>query len=114
MCTIMAAATLAALAACTPAPPENTASAAADAACRAQGDATYNALDEDQLARTSQAGLMFAPQPNHVFDAEQMGAMHERDTEVANCERNGTEAAGSVPAGPLTGNIVTPHIVQSP
>jgi hypothetical protein len=100
------------LASCAEPAPENSASAAAAAACTAQGDATYNALDEDQLARTSQSGLLFSPMPNHVFDAEQQGAMHVRDSQIADCERNGTAPASS--AGTLGGGIVTPHIVQTP
>jgi hypothetical protein len=96
--------------------PQTAAGAAADVTCTAQGDATYHALNEDQLARTSQNGLYFAPMPNHVFDAEQMGAMHVRDSEISNCERNGTAAASTTPdaGGPLGGNIVTPHIIQTP
>jgi hypothetical protein len=103
------------LAACADTTPEPSASAAADATCTAQGDATYNALDEDQLARTSQSGLLFSPMPNHVFDAEQEGAMHVRDSQIADCERNGTAPVGqAAAAGTLSGNIVTPHIVQTP
>jgi len=101
------------LAGCTPPEPESSASAAAAATCTAQGDATYNALDEDQLARTSQAGLLFSPMPNHVFDAEQEGAMHVRDSQIADCERNGTAPSTSAGAA-QSGAIVTPHIVQTP
>jgi hypothetical protein len=103
------------LAACTQPPPESAASAAADQTCTAQGDATYHSLSEDQLARTSQNGLLYSP-TTHVFDAERLGALHERDSEIANCERNGTGASSTLPAGGgvLSGNIVTPHIVQTP
>lgn len=99
------------LASCAAPAPESDASAAAAAACTAQGDATYNALDEDQLARTSQSGLLFSPMPNHVFDAEQEGAMHVRDSQIADCERNGTAPSSSAAPG---GSIVVPHIVQTP
>lgn len=90
--------------------PESQAQRADDAACTAQGDATFNALDEDQLARTSQANLPYSGLPNHVFDAEQMGAMHARDSQIARCEAQGNTDQ------PNHGSYqpVTPHIVGTP
>jgi hypothetical protein len=100
----------AALAGCAASAPPATADDADAAACTAQADATYHALDEDQLARTSQAGLLYGAQPTHVFDAEQMGAMHARDSELTQCEQNGNNSAPEVAGVP----VVTPHIVSTP
>jgi hypothetical protein len=97
----------AALAGCAAAP-ESQAQQADDAACTAQADAAYNSMDEDQLARTSQTGLRYAPEPNHVFDGEQLGAEHVRDSDIMNCEDNGNaESKSALDDVPEP----TPHIV---
>jgi hypothetical protein len=97
------------LAGCAASPPESAAQQADDAACTAQADATYNAQNANLLARPSQNGLLYAPSPNHVFDAQKMGAMSARDNQIQQCEQNGN-------AGPSVNGVpvVTPHIVQSP
>jgi hypothetical protein len=101
-----------ALSGCAPAgaPPESAAATADAAACTAQGDATYRALSVDQLARTSQNGLLFAPTPNHVFDAEQMGAEHERDSQITKCEQNGNPGTATTINGVP---VVPPRIISN-
>lgn len=98
------------LAGCAPGMGESQGQVADDNACVAQADATYHALDEDQLARTGQNGLLYGASPTHVFDAEQMGAMHARESQLSNCEQNGNTG------GPRPGGVpvVTPHIVNGP
>jgi hypothetical protein len=90
--------------------PESQAQRADDAACTAQGDATFRALDVDEMARTSQANLPYSGMPNHVFDAEHLGAMHARDSQIARCEDQGNAEA------PQSQNFspVVPHIVTNP
>jgi hypothetical protein len=100
----------AALTACAIAPPQ-TAEQADASACTAQGDAIYNASTLDQQARTSQNGLLFGATPTHVFDAERLGAEHERQSAITNCENNGNTATPDglpAPAAP------PPHIVGTP
>ena len=97
---------LLALAGCAEPPPDPAAQADASA-CTAQADAAYRAQDYDSLARTSQTGLYFANTPNHVFDAEQQGALHQRDSAITNCESNGDNDLRPASGAPL----VTPHIV---
>ncbi|MDE8347539.1 MAG: hypothetical protein POH28_15400, partial [Acidocella sp.] len=84
------------LAGCAPVMGESQGQQADDNACVAQADATYHALDEDQLARTGQNGLLYGATPTHVFDAEQMGAMRARQSELSTCEQNGN-TGGPVP-----------------
>jgi hypothetical protein len=107
---LMVLAACAALAGCA-GHPETASQQADDAACTAQADAGYNQATIDEQARTSQNGLLFAPTPNHVFDAERLGAEHTRDSEIARCEANG--AGGS---NPQVGGVpvVTPHIIGTP
>jgi hypothetical protein len=93
------------------APAPTTAADANDAACTAQGDAIYNANTVDQQARTGQTGLLFGTTPNHVFDAEQLGAQHQRESEISNCEQNGSNASPNQDYG---APLVTPHIINSP
>ncbi len=79
---LMAMVACVALAGCAANAPESNAQQADDAACTAQADALYNSETVDEQARTSQNGLLYAPMPTHVFDAEQLGAEHvprERD-----------------------------------
>jgi hypothetical protein len=106
---LLAALVCGALAGCAASAPETSAQQADDAVCTAQADAAYNAQNVDALSRTSQNGLYFAPTPNHVFDAQRMGSMHVRDSQIEDCEQNGN-AGLSVNGMP----VVAPHIVQSP
>jgi uncharacterized lipoprotein YmbA len=96
-----------ALAGCAGAP-ESQAQKAENAACTAQANAQYNANTVDLGGRTAQTGLMYSATPNHVFDAEQMGAMHQRESQISDCEKtgnnNGQPQTDSVPA-------IVPHIV---
>jgi hypothetical protein len=99
------------LAGCAMGPPESQAQQADDAACAAQADAAYARDSPDLLARTSQNGLIYGATPTHVFDAEQMGAEHDRDSAVTKCEQTGNNA------GPPTVNgvpVVPPQIVGTP
>jgi hypothetical protein len=98
------------LAGCAVGQPESQAQQAETAACTAQGDATYNADTIDEQARTSQNGLLFAPMPNHAFDAEHLGAEHVRDSQITACEQNGNTG------GPMVNGtqVVTPHIIGTP
>lgn len=75
--------------------------------CTAQADAAYQAQNEDALSRTSQNGLLFAPLPNHVFDSQREGSLHERDSQITDCEQNGTASTGIAPGTP----IVAPQIM---
>ena len=98
-----------ALSACA-AGPETAAQQAEDSACTAQGDAQYNQDTVDQEARTVQNGQRYGAMPTQVFDAERMGAMSQRDTQVQNCEEtgsnNGQPMVNGVP-------VVTPHIISN-
>jgi hypothetical protein len=98
---------LGAVAGCSYGPPPSPSEEADDAACTSAADATYKAQNYEALSRTDQAGLYYAPTPNHVFDAQQMGAMHVRDSQITACEQQGSEASSAVPSAPL----VTPHII---
>jgi hypothetical protein len=84
-------------------------SEAADAtACTAAADATYNTQNYDQLSRPSQAGLQFPASPVQVFQAQQLGAEHERESQITNCERNGNTAQPVINGVP----VATPHIIN--
>ncbi len=96
-----------AVAGCSYGPPPSPADEADAAACTSAADATYKAQNYEVLSRTGQNGLYFAPTPNHVFDTQQLGAMHVRDSQITSCEQHGSGAAGAVPSAPL----VTPHII---
>jgi hypothetical protein len=98
------------LAGCAAGQPESQAQQADNAACTAQADATYNANTIDEQARTKQNGLLYAPMPNHAFDAEQLGAQHVRDSQITDCEQNGNKGAPIVNGTP----VVTPHILGTP
>jgi hypothetical protein len=108
---MMAVTACAMLAGCAASQPESQAQQADDAACAAQGDAIYHADTIDEQARTSQNGLIYGATPTHVFDAEQLGALHMRDTAVSNCENNGNDSGPAALGG---GPVVTPHIVGTP
>lgn len=70
-------------------------------ACTQAADATYNAQNYEALSRTSQTGLRYTATPNHVFDAQQQGLLHERDSNITNCVHNGSVANSAVPGAPL-------------
>ena len=84
---------------CSTSAPPSQADQANLATCTAQADATYNAQNYDQLSRTSQHGLRYSATPNHVFDAQQLGSLHERDDQIADCMKNGTGGTASATAG---------------
>ena len=97
-----------ALAACA-APPESTAQQADDTACTQQADTQYQQDTIDEAGHTAQNGLMFGATPTHVFDAERLGALHQRDSQLQDCEEtsnnNGQPEVNGVP-------VVTPHIIN--
>jgi hypothetical protein len=96
------------LAGCAQTPPSQ-AEQADLAACTAAADDTYKAQNYDQLSRTSQTGVLYSATPTAVFNAQQMGAMHARDSQITNCVRNGHNDTSTVIPGPPP---VTPHIIQ--
>ena len=83
---------------------------AENAACAAQAGAIYQQNTVDQEARTDQTGQRYAATPNHVFDAETMGAQHDYQSQVQHCEdtgnNNGQPVVNGVP-------VVTPHIIPN-
>lgn len=83
---------------------------AENAACAAQAGADYQQNTVDQEARTAQPGQRYAAMPNHVFDAETMGAQHVYRSQVQQCEdtgtNNGQPTVNGVP-------VVTPHIITN-
>jgi hypothetical protein len=83
---------------CATSPPPSQADDANLATCTAQADATYNAQNYDQLSRTSQNGLRYSAMPNHVFDAQELGSLHERDDQITACVNNGTAGTASAAA----------------
>jgi hypothetical protein len=83
---------------CATSPPPSQADQADLAACTAQADATYDEQNYDQLSRTSQNGLRYSATPNHVFDAQEMGSLHERDDQINDCVDNGTAGTASAAA----------------
>jgi len=93
---------------CATQPPPTPSQQAEAATCTAQADAAYQAQNEDALSRTSQNGLLFAPVPNHVFDSQRQGSLHERDDQITSCEQNGDTAAAIAPGTP----IVAPQIIS--
>jgi hypothetical protein len=108
---LMAMVACGALAGCAMGQPESAGQQADDAACTAQADAVYHSQTIDEQARTAQPGLIYGATPTHVFDAEQLGAAHVRDSAIANCEQNGAGASGPEVDGTP---VVTPHIVGTP
>ena len=101
-----------ALAGCASGPPPTAAQNADDAACVQAADAAYDAQNYDQLSRTSQTGVRYSATPNHVFDAQRLGSLHVRDSQIMNCERNGNDdtRATLIPGPPPA----TPQIVGQP
>ena len=106
---LLAAGTCLALAGCA-ATPISPAQQADNAACTAQADAQYRQDTVDQEARVDQTGQRYSATPNHVFDAETMGAESQRGHMVQSCEENGNDNGQ-----PVTGNFtpVTPHIITN-
>ncbi len=112
-------AAFAALAGCAVAPPPSPAAEADASACTAQADAAYNAQNYEALSRPSQTGLIYSATPNHVFDAQNLGALHQRDSAITDCEQNGAiagaPATGVAASGTfLTAAPVAPQIVTPP
>jgi hypothetical protein len=105
---LIGAVALAGLAGCAPRPAPSPALQAETAACTAQANAQYDASTVNLQARTSQNGVLFAPNPNHVFDAEQLGALNQRQNSINDCLQNGNDTGKAPVSG---GAIVTPHIV---
>jgi len=99
-----------ALAGCAYGPPPTAAQQADASACTAQADATYNAQNYDALSRPSQNGLYFSQRPNHVFDAQTQGAVHQRDSQITDCEEHGN--SGTDPSA-FAAPLVTPHIIAN-
>lgn len=95
------------LAGCTLSTPPSEADQANLAACTQQADATYQANNYDALARTSQNAVRYSATPNHVFDAEQMGAMNERNNQINDCVQNGNTIRPVIPGPPLVAPTVT-------
>ena len=94
---------------CELSPPPSAADQANLAACTAQADATYNAQNVDALSRTDQTGVRYSATPNHVFDGEQLGLMHQRDSQISNCVDNGTASASALPGKPAPAPQVILH-----
>jgi hypothetical protein len=96
---------------CAIAPPASEADTAELATCTAQADATYDAQNYDQLSRTGQNGLLFSATPDHVFDAQRLGSLHERDDQLADCLRSGTGGTASADAAIPGPAPVAPQII---
>jgi outer membrane murein-binding lipoprotein Lpp len=97
------------LAGCAQTPAPSQADQANVASCTAQADAVYQQDNLNGLARTSQNGLLYAPMPNQVFDAQRMGTMNARDNQISDCVANGNPnnrplAAAPLPAPQIIGN----------
>jgi hypothetical protein len=105
---VLACAAFAGLASCAAPPAPSAAEQAEAATCTAQADATYNAQNYDNLSRTSNANLRYSGLPTHVFDAQNLGAIHARDSQIATCEQNGETGGPGLPgAVPVTPRIIT-------
>jgi hypothetical protein len=83
---------------CAVSPPPSAADQADLATCTSQADAAYDAQNYDSLSRTSQNGLRYSATPNQVFQAQQLGSLHERDDSIADCVRSGSGGAASAQA----------------
>ncbi len=104
------AALLLALAGCAATPPVSQAQQADTAACTAQANTQYQQNTLDLQARPPQLGQRYGAMPTQVFDAEHMGALSERASQIQQCEETGTnngqpEAGGFSP--------VVPHIITN-
>lgn len=90
--------------------PTTPAQQAENAACTAQADAQYQQNTVDQEARTAQTGQRYSATPNHVFDAETMGAQHVYQSQIQNCEDTGSNNGQPIVTN---GPVVTPHILSN-
>ncbi|HQT65407.1 MAG: hypothetical protein B7Z75_09660 [Acidocella sp. 20-57-95] len=104
----LAAAALLALSACATTPPSAADQANLDA-CTAKADASYNAQNIDSLSRTDQTGVRYSATPNHVFDGQQLGLMHQRDSQITDCVNNGTASASTYTGKPLPAPQIITH-----
>jgi hypothetical protein len=90
--------------------PISQAQQAENAACTAQADAQYRQNTVDQEARVDQTGQRYSATPNHVFDAETMGAQSQREHQIQNCEETGNN--NGLPVAPGF-TPVAPHIITN-
>jgi hypothetical protein len=97
-----------ALAGCAAQAPQSPAQTAEDQACTSQADAQYQQQTINEAGHTAQTGLMFPATPSHVFDSENLGAEHVRESQIQDCEttgnNNGQPEVNGVP-------VVAPHII---
>ena len=92
------------------APPPQTAADAELAACTQQADSVYQQSNLNGLARARQNGLYFAPDPNHVFDAQRDGTLDARNNQIQDCVDNGNPDAQIPGEKPLP----APQIIAQP
>ena len=97
------------LTACAAPQPKTPAQAALQAACQSQAEADYQQNTLSDAGHTAQNGLMFGATPTHVFDAEHMGAQHQYESDMQNCEQTGNIGGQPVISGPP----ITPHILTN-
>jgi hypothetical protein len=90
--------------------PISPAQQAENAACTAQADAQYRQNTVDQEARVDQTGQRYSATPNHVFDAETMGAQSQRGHQIQDCEETGNNNGQPVAPGFTP---VAPHIITN-
>lgn len=100
---------LLALAGCA-APSDNSAQQAENAACVSQADAGFNQATINEAGHTAQTGLRYPATPTQVFQSENLGAEHVRESQITHCEDtgsdNGQPVINGVPVAP-------PHIIIS-
>ncbi len=89
------------------APPPSASKQAELAACTQSADAVYQQDNLNQLGRTGQNGLYFAPMPNRVFDGQVTGSLNARANQIRDCMTRGTPNApardASLPAPQISG-----------
>jgi hypothetical protein len=102
--------TLGFLAGCAASPAPSPADQSNIASCTAQADAIYQQDNLNGLARTSQNGLLYAPMPNQVFNAQRMGTMNARDNQINDCVENGNPNNRPLGGAPLP----APQIIGNP
>ncbi len=90
------------------APPPSAADQTELTTCTQQADAVYQQDNIDGLARTNQNGLYFAPDPNHVFDAQREGTLDARNNQIRACMNNGN----ATPPGGAP--LPAPQIITKP
>jgi hypothetical protein len=101
------------LAGCALPSPPSAADDAEQSACAAQADATYQTENPDIGSRTAQNGLLYPATPNQVFDAQRLGSLHQRDSAIADCLRDGTAGNGSANAAIPGPPPAAPQIIQN-